>query len=447
MSANKFYCARIYVTHKCNSNCIFCDTHDKKYHGIGDMNLEIAKSLIRQLKDVGCQYIDFTGGEPTLNKNLPDMIDFAKELGIKTEVTTNATSGLTETLRSCATKARKLNISLDTLNPECYKILRGVDKLDIVLDTIKKIVKIRAETGLTVPKLMTVVTGKNIEDLMKLTNFAADNRLEIYLNPMFSYGHIKFSAEEKLFDKLISYTFEPHVIIPIHFLEFLHDLRNTGRAPCRCGASENILTFAANGQIMMPCYHAKERQNIPWINLSKFISGDEFQKYATQRGNLNSCTQCSVTPYLGIAFSYHPNKYFYLQSFADRLEHVKRDLLNHLPHYEPPSKLLYLLKELLTVTRSLPFQDQDCPTTDCWQISEYMPHQFFDKIYSKSLSYLRPEFNNEAETIANIPEFMLKLWIEYIRRKINPKHTRDVPDDINWIKHYLTTLGKFNSSI
>ena len=166
MSANeKFYCARIYVTHKCNSNCSFCDTHDKIYKDIHEMNLEQAITLIQQLREIGVKYLDLTGGEPTLNVNLPEIISFANNLGIKTEVTSNATAGLTDTLIKSAARARKFNISLDTLNSEKYKKIRGVDKLKIVLTTIKEIAKIRAELNLIVPKLMTVVTEENLEDV------------------------------------------------------------------------------------------------------------------------------------------------------------------------------------------------------------------------------------------------------------------------------------------
>ena len=436
MSTNKFYCARIYVTHRCNAACIFCDTHEKKYRDIKDMNWEIAKPLIHQLKDVGCQYIDFTGGEPTLNKNLPAMIDLAKELGIKTEVTTNATAGLTETLLLCAKKARKINISLDTLNRQLYCQIRGVDKLNVVLETIKQVAKIRTESDLGVPKIMTVVTHKNIDDLPKLIDFATKNNLEVYLNPVFSYGARHFSIEN-ISTKLLIYTFKPHVIIPVHFLEFINDLSKNNRPPCRCSATEQILTFAANGQLMMPCYHAAERQLVNWTNLREFLDGDEFQKYAQQRDELASCAKCAVTPYWGISFSFRPDKMFLLQSFADRLEHVKRDLMNKLKHHEQSPKLLRLLEELLIVVRSLP-SCQDCPATDCWQLDN-MPHQVFDKIYSLKLNQLRLETNSEA--IANIPEFMLKLWISYIIRKMNPTYTRDVSDEINWIKNYLATFS------
>ena len=187
----KFYCARIYVTHQCNSHCKYCDTHDEIYKDIKEMSLKQSKELIRQLRNVGVEYIDFTGGEPTLNKNLPEIISFANEIGIKTEVTTNATTGLTDILIQSAKRARKFNISLDTIKPQRYFSIRGVDKLQVVSETVKAVSKIRSDLNLTVPKLMTVVTEENLDDLPELIEFATINNLEIYLNPVFSFIRYK----------------------------------------------------------------------------------------------------------------------------------------------------------------------------------------------------------------------------------------------------------------
>lgn len=432
MSANeKFYCARIYVTHKCNSNCSFCDTHDKIYKDIHEMNLEQAITLIQQLREIGVKYLDLTGGEPTLNVNLPEIISFANNLGIKTEVTSNVTAGLTDTLVKSAACARKFNISLDTLNSEKYKKIRGVDKLKIVLSTIKKIAKIRAELNLIVPKLMTVVTEENLEDVPDLIDFAAKNSLEIYLNPVFSYGQMNFNLSEKLFEKLLSFTFKKNVIIPIHFLEMLRDLRQNKKNPCRCGATEQILTFAADGRIILPCYHARERILLPSPNIREFLDGEEFKNYAKQKGTLPSCVNCAVSPYFGISFSFRPDKYFILQSFSDRLEHVKRDFLNKLQFAEQP-ELLSSLKEFLTRLRALPPCQES--VADCWSLKN-MPHQFFDEVYS-TVKLLNPKIDSEADFIREIPIFMLKWW------NFSTMHQRDLSNDIDWINNYLEKLKR-----
>ena len=57
-----------------------------------ELSLEDAKLLLRQSYDLGVRYVDFTGGEPTLYPYLKEIIEYAKQLGIKTEVTSNCIS-------------------------------------------------------------------------------------------------------------------------------------------------------------------------------------------------------------------------------------------------------------------------------------------------------------------------------------------------------------------
>lgn len=439
MSNKKFYCARLYVSHKCNSACRYCDTHEDVYRNISDMTAEKGKNLIRQLRDVGVNYIDFTGGEPSLNRDLPTMLEYARELGIKTEMTTNAVAGMTETLVQCALKTRRLNISLDTLNRKKYRAIRGVEKLDTVKETAKKIVALRKSVGLSLPRLITVVSNDNVGELPELINFARELDVQVYLNPVFQYGGKFGSAiNTRLLDRLRGYTFDPYAVVPIHWLEFISDSYKRGitHTP-RCAANRQILTFAADGRLMSPCYHAHPRTLLPIGNkLRDFLSSELFDQQTLLTEKLPSCEHCKVAPYFGISFSYKPDKYFLLQSFSDRLGHLKSDFGKHLSQEHLP-ELLKVLDKFLAVVRSLP-ACKDFTDTNCWEI-EYMPHKLFDEIYPSAFKKLRP--NSDATLINSIPEFMMRLWITVIVRKMPSVYIHDISEDSSWIKNYLKIIG------
>ena len=439
MSDKKFYCARLYVTHKCNSACRYCDTHEFVYQKISDMKADRGKALISQLRDVGVKYIDFTGGEPTTNVDLPELLDFARELEIKTEVTTNAVAGLTPKMIQCALKARRLNISLDTLNSEKYRTIRGVDKLDTVKATASAIVALRKSAHLSLPRLMTVVSNDNLEELPELIAFARELGVQVYFNPVFHYGGKFGSAiDTRLLDRLRGYTFSPNAVVPIHWLEFISDsYKNDITHPPRCAANRQILTFVADGRLISPCYHAHPRTLLPiGDNLHDFLSSELFDQQALLTEKLPSCEHCKVAPYFGISFSYKPDKYFLLQSFSDRLGHLKSDFGKHLSQEHSP-ELLKALDKFLAIVSSLP-ACQDFHATNCWELED-MPHQLFDKIYSSAFKELRP--NSDATLINLIPEFMLRLWITIIVRKMHSTYIHDVSEDISWIKNYLKTVG------
>ena len=90
MEAARYYCMRFYVTYRCNSRCRYCNVwREAVFQNRSELTREEAKKLIRQCFEAGVRYIDFTGGEPLLYENLPALLQYAKTLGIKTEVTVN----------------------------------------------------------------------------------------------------------------------------------------------------------------------------------------------------------------------------------------------------------------------------------------------------------------------------------------------------------------------
>ena len=76
-----------YVTYRCNAKCSFCDIWEKPSPYI---TLESVSSNLPALKKLGVKVIDFTGGEPLLHRQMPEILQMAKEMGFITTLTTNA---------------------------------------------------------------------------------------------------------------------------------------------------------------------------------------------------------------------------------------------------------------------------------------------------------------------------------------------------------------------
>ncbi|MEM2918460.1 MAG: radical SAM protein [Candidatus Altiarchaeota archaeon] len=70
------------LSYNCNNNCRFCYCADKKGK-IADMTTERSKRELRLGRERGCTFVDFNGGEPTLRKDLPELISYAKKLGYR----------------------------------------------------------------------------------------------------------------------------------------------------------------------------------------------------------------------------------------------------------------------------------------------------------------------------------------------------------------------------
>jgi MoaA/NifB/PqqE/SkfB family radical SAM enzyme len=74
--------------YECNNNCVFCYAADKK--NIPPMTTNRAKEELRKGLERGCRFVDFNGGEPSIRKDILELIRYAKELGYKIiSMTTN----------------------------------------------------------------------------------------------------------------------------------------------------------------------------------------------------------------------------------------------------------------------------------------------------------------------------------------------------------------------
>lgn len=76
------------ITARCNLRCSFCfgRYYEQK---VEDISLSDLLGLIENLADAGCLHINYSGGEPLLRKDIPDILRFTVDRGIITAVSTN----------------------------------------------------------------------------------------------------------------------------------------------------------------------------------------------------------------------------------------------------------------------------------------------------------------------------------------------------------------------
>lgn len=478
MEKTNFYCLRYYVTYRCNSRCNYCNVWKNEiFKNVKELPLEEAKKLINQCYDIGIRYIDFTGGEPTLYPYLSEIIEYAKDLGIKTEVTSNCISAKSKAkMLEIAANADKFNTSLDTLNKEAYKKIRGVDCCEDVKSTVSEISKIRS------PKIMTVVTRDNIKELEQMIAYAQEHKSLIYLSPMFPYidkdGNYKVS---EYIPYIIKQILKPYTVVLLHFMEFFRTSTPERFPPC--SANQYTLTIAPNGNIILPCYHAI-KEELKWDgNLERAIKSEKFHKYMQDSGKLNICQGCSVIPYFGISFNYQLNKYFLLQSFSEKLYHIKRDGLNSILtrlHLDE-NRLLQQIEELIKISSSLSYKvdvkayrnketklypaeidekrvitpiykhtlsieeyETEKKAKDCWQL-KLVPHYYYDKFIQNIIQpILKKAQKSDAdmEILKGIIEYQIRWWKFYIIQYLKLDREFDNHKDIEWLGQYFRQVDR-----
>lgn len=75
------------VTYLCNNDCHHCYNQPQRLRN--ELSTLEWKNVISKLWDIGIPHIVFTGGEPTLRKDLPELISFAEKKGQVTGLNTN----------------------------------------------------------------------------------------------------------------------------------------------------------------------------------------------------------------------------------------------------------------------------------------------------------------------------------------------------------------------
>jgi len=181
---------RISLTDHCNLRCIYCMPEDQTFRPNADLMQDDEILLLTQLfAGLGFDKIRLTGGEPTVRARVVNIVrGIASTPGIRSvSMTTNGLllSRLAEPLAEAG--LQRVNISIDTLNPDKFKRLTRWGKLE---DVWKGILAAE-EAGLTPIKLNAVVVqGYNESDVVDLARLTLDHPWQMRFIEMMPFAGV-----------------------------------------------------------------------------------------------------------------------------------------------------------------------------------------------------------------------------------------------------------------
>jgi 12,18-didecarboxysiroheme deacetylase len=79
------------VTRQCNLKCVHCYSSSQNVHYSDELTTEEGKRLLADLASFGSPVILFSGGEPTMREDLPELAQFAVDRGMRAVISTNGT--------------------------------------------------------------------------------------------------------------------------------------------------------------------------------------------------------------------------------------------------------------------------------------------------------------------------------------------------------------------
>ena len=188
---------RISVTDRCNLRCKYCMPESgikllpHKMILTFDEIVEVVKTGIK----LGINKVRLTGGEPLVRKGIVDLVSMIWNVeGVKDlSMTTNATflADFAEDLKNAG--LQRVNISLDTLNPETYRLTTRGGNIKYVFEGIEAAKK----AGLSPIKINCVVMNSSQEkDAKEVAGFCEENDLKVRFIHQMNLSTGEFSIVE-----------------------------------------------------------------------------------------------------------------------------------------------------------------------------------------------------------------------------------------------------------
>ena len=171
---------RISITDHCNLKCQYCVPFDGRTKlGMDDiLTYEEIFAIARAAVDAGVTKVRLTGGEPLMRRNMLQLCRMLASLPQIKDLSVTTNGVLLDTMAADlrAAGVRRVNVSLDTLDPQRYLEITGRDNLAEVKRGIQK----AADAGLAPIKInMVPMRGVNDDEIVDLARWTITSAVDV----------------------------------------------------------------------------------------------------------------------------------------------------------------------------------------------------------------------------------------------------------------------------
>jgi MoaA/NifB/PqqE/SkfB family radical SAM enzyme len=300
-----------YITTRCNARCSFCDIW--KSPVLPDASLPDVSVNLTAAHEAGCRFVDFTGGEPLLNRDLPQFLQHAKKLGYITSVTTNCLL-FPERAGELAGLVDLLHFSVSADDPDTHDDLRGTPSFGRVLESVDVALQNRL-----VPDLLFTYTDRNISAFEGIHRLALNKRLVVILDPLFDINGADPIAEIT-HRKALEYSKLRGIYLNRAHIS-LRGLGGNSSSTPLCRAVDSTIVILPDNTLALPCFH--HRSDCIPINsgLAELLSGSLRMEAAEKQGRHRFCGHCHINCYFDPSFAYMRNRLF-AQSISAKIRYA-----------------------------------------------------------------------------------------------------------------------------
>jgi GTP 3',8-cyclase len=179
---------RISLTDHCNLRCVYCMPEDMTFRPNAElMQDDEVLQLVRLFAHLGFDKYRLTGGEPTVRANLVDLVEGISQIpGVRSlSMTTNGVLLSRLAARLAKAGLQRVNVSLDTLNPEKFRRLTRWGSVEDVWEGLQA----AEAAGLQPIKINAVVVqGYNESDVVDLAALTLERPWQVRFIEMMPFA-------------------------------------------------------------------------------------------------------------------------------------------------------------------------------------------------------------------------------------------------------------------
>lgn len=191
---------RLSITDRCNLSCAYCAPLDGRRHleRREILSFEELLNICQAAVSAGIRKIRITGGEPLVRKGIIDFCSRLSTIEGLEDIALTTNGVLLKDMAAPLFEAgiRRVNVSLDTLRPDRFKAITGVNRLHDVLAGLEEAQRV----GFAPVKLNVVVMrGINDEEIPRLAELTRDNTCHVRFIELMPVKHWSPAAYRERF--------------------------------------------------------------------------------------------------------------------------------------------------------------------------------------------------------------------------------------------------------
>ena len=294
---NRPFMVMFETTLHCNMKCGYCAIWQNQQ----DETRAVRERVFARMDEAaqfGVFAWSFSGGEPLMNPNVPDYIEYAARKGFYTSMPTNGLA-LKKYAEACV-KLDQLEVSIDTLDRERFARRRGIDGLPTIL---KALDHIKGNLHHNTIQINAAVDTENLEDLPALAKYCEERGFLLHTEAVHNVVRTTWQTEDvemerEALDKVARFVLDlkkQYKCVRFYkdYYKFYRGGGFTQKFPCR--SASHLVNMRPDGSIQFPCAFVQLHRGAPDMSLREIYESPEVREIIKQSPEMwDFCKGCKI---------------------------------------------------------------------------------------------------------------------------------------------------------